>query len=159
METSTHTHTYTHTHTHAFYYTGTTSSTTTTLQRQLITNKPIVSVSPLEKYALVDDVRRHSEYTPALAPVSTTLRLIPVDDENTDATLVTPLVGLVHTVDDTTNAVASPLTFTRPAPTNATLCPVPLNTGSTLGVTDVTDTIENAPTKKYGDPLVHRPHN
>ena len=84
------------------------------------TNKPTVSVRPLEKYTLVDDARMHNEYTPAAAPVSTTVSVIDVADTNTDATLVTALVTLVHTVDDTTNANPSPPTFNNPAPTSAT---------------------------------------
>ena len=81
------------------------------------TNKPIVTVNPLEKYPLVDDVRMHNEYTPATAPVSTTLSVTELDDKNTELTLVTTLTGLEHTEDDTINADASPLTFTRPTPT------------------------------------------
>ena len=101
----------------------------------------------------------HNEYTPALAPVSTTVSAIDVADENTDATLVTALVGAVHTVDDTTNADPSPFTATRPAPTSATDWPVALSTGSTLGVSDVTDTTSNEPATKYGDAAVHRAHS
>ena len=101
----------------------------------------------------------HSEYTPALAPVSTTVSAIDVDDENTDATLVTALVGLPHAVDDTTNADPSPFTATRPAPTRATDWPVALSTGSTFGVNDVTDTTSNEPAKKYGVVDVHRTHS
>ena len=101
----------------------------------------------------------HSEYTPALEPVSTTVSAIDVADENTDATLVTALVAAVHTVDDTTNADPSPFTPTRPAPTSATDCPLPLSTGSTFGVSDVTDTTSNEPATKYGDVDVHRTHS
>ena len=44
--------------------------------------KPIVTVSPLEKYELVEDARMHKEYTPATAPVSTTTFIkISVGDE------------------------------------------------------------------------------
>ena len=81
----------------------------------------MVNVIPLEKYPLVDDARMHNEYTPATAPVSTTLSVTELDDKNTELTLVTALTGLAHAADDTTNADASPLTFTRPTPTNATV--------------------------------------
>ena len=81
------------------------------------TNKPIVTVNPLEKYPLVDDARMHNEYTPAAAPVSTTLSVTELDDKNTELTLVTALTGLAQEAEDTTNADASPLTFTSPAPT------------------------------------------
>ena len=117
----------------------------------------MVNVTPLEKYELDDDVRIHNEYTPALAPVSTTVSAIDVDDENADATLVTALVGLPHAVDDTTNADPSPFTFTRPTPTNATATEA--TAGITVGETDVTDTMSNVPIKKYGDDAVHRPHS
>ena len=58
----------------------------------------------------------HNEYTPDKAPVSTTLSVTELDDKNTELTLVTALTGLAHAADDTTNANASPLTFTRPTP-------------------------------------------
>ena len=79
--------------------------------------KPIVTVSPLEKYELVEDARMHKEYTPATASVSTTFNVISVGDENTALTLVTTLVGVpVHELDDMTNADESPETFKNPAP-------------------------------------------
>ena len=59
----------------------------------------------------------HNEYTPATAPVSTTLRVTELDDKNTELTLVTVLTGLEQEALETTNAAISPLTLTRPAPT------------------------------------------
>ena len=77
----------------------------------------MTTVNPLEKYELVDDARMHKEYTPAKAPVSTTLKVVSVDDEKTELTLVTTLVGVpVHALDEMTNADVSPDTFTNPAP-------------------------------------------
>ena len=61
----------------------------------------------------------HNKYTPAADPVSTTLSVSALDDENTELTPVTTLDGVEHDVDDTTNADASTLTFTRPAPATA----------------------------------------
>ena len=84
-------------------------------------HRPIVTVKPLQLYGIDDDVRRHREYTPVVAPVSITVSTIEVEDENTDATLVTELVGLEQAVDDTTNADPSPLTSTRPTPTKDTV--------------------------------------
>ena len=84
-------------------------------------NRPIVTVIPLQLYRLDDDVRMHREYTPVVAPVSITVSTIEVEDENTDATLVTAVVGLEQAVDDTTNADPSPLTSTRPTPTKDTV--------------------------------------
>ena len=79
--------------------------------------KQMVKVTPLEKYKLEEVVRMHSEYTPAIAPVSTTVNAISVDDENTELTLVTTLDGVpVQELVETTNADPSPDTFTNPAP-------------------------------------------
>ena len=100
-----------------------------------------MTVNPLEKYELVDDVRMHNEYTPVTAPVSTTLSIISEDDENTELTLVTTLVGMpVHELDEMTNADESPDTLTNPAPLTTIDCPAPLSNGMTFGVKDVTDT-------------------
>ena len=119
-----------------------------------------MTVSTLEKYELVDDVRIHNEYTPATAPVSTTLKVISVDEENTELTLVTTLVGVpVHALDEMTNADESPDTFTNPAPFTTIACPVALKTEIALGVNEVTEMMLKAPIKKYGDTALHRPHN
>ena len=91
----------------------------------------------------------HREYTPALDPVSTTLNTIDVELTNTELTLVTALDGVpVHTVDEITKAEESALTFTSPAPTTEIVCTVPLNTGITLGINEVTDTMSNEPAEK-----------
>ena len=80
----------------------------------------MVIFNPLEKYELVDDVRIHNEYIPATDPVSTTLKVMSVDDENTELILVTTLVGVpVHEPDEITNAAESPLTFTNATPLSA----------------------------------------
>ena len=108
----------------------------------------MVIFNPLEKYELVDDVRMHSEYNPATAPVSTTLRVISVDEENTELTLVTTLVGVpVHELNEMTNALLSPFTFASPTPLITIDCPVPVNTGITFGVNEETETIPNTPTR------------
>ena len=76
-----------------------------------------MTVNPLEKYELVEDVRMHKEYTPAKAPVFTTLNVMTFDEKNAELTLVTTLVGVpVHALDEMTNADVSPDTFTNPAP-------------------------------------------
>ena len=82
--------------------------------------------------------------------MSTTLSAIRVDEEKTELTLVTALVGVAeHELDEMTNAEESPDTFTKPTPLTAIVCAVPLNTGITLGTKDVTDTMEIAPAPKY----------
>ena len=87
----------------------------------------------------------HNEYTPAVAPVSTTLSVIEVDDESTELTLVTALVGVaVHELDAITKADESPDTSTNPAPLIKIDWPVPLNTVITLGIKEVTDTMLKA---------------
>ena len=109
----------------------------------------MVTVIPLEKYELVADVLIYNEYTPATAPVSTTLRVVSVDDENTELTLVTTLVGVpLHELDDITNADGSADTFTNPTPLITIVCPLPLSTGITLGVKEVTDTMSKMPAWK-----------
>ena len=105
-----------------------------------------MTVKPLEKYALVDDVRIHKEYAPATAPVSTTLSDISEDDENAELTLVTTLVGVpVHELDEITKADESEDTFTKPAPFINIACAVALSTGITLGVNEVMDTMLKMP--------------
>ena len=91
----------------------------------------------------------HKEYTPATAPVSTTLSVIRADEENTELTLVTALVGVAEQeLDEITNADTSPDTFTNPTPFIPTVCAVALITASTVGTSDVTDTMLKAPTSK-----------
>ena len=105
-----------------------------------------MTVKPLEKYVLVDDVRIHNEYAPATAPVSTTLSDISEDDENTELTLVTTLVGVaVHEIDEITNADPSLDTSTNPAPLITIACAVALSTGITLGFNETTDKMLKMP--------------
>ena len=114
--------------------------------------------TPVQKYELPEDKRRHTAYTPAAAPLSLTDSVIAFADVNTDATLV-DATAEHDTVDDAiTNAAESPLTFTRPAPAKATDCTT-LVAAITLGVSDVTDTTSNEPATKYGDAAVHRAHS
>ena len=111
--------------------------------------KPIVIFTPAEKYTLVGDVRMHNMYDPAAEPVFTTFRVTRADEENTELTLVTTLVGdPEHVPDDITNADRSPDTLTNPAPVTAIVCPVPLSTGITLGDKEDTDTMSNTPASK-----------
>ena len=77
----------------------------------------MVTLNLLEKYELVGDVRMHNKKTPATEPVSTTLSVISVDDEKTELTLVTALVGdAEHVPDVITSADESSDTFTNPPP-------------------------------------------
>ena len=123
-------------------------------------NKPRVTVNPLEKYELVEDVRIHNEYTPATAPVSNTLSVIITDEKNTDVTLVTTLAGVPEQeLDAITNADESLDTFTNPAPLITVVCPNPLNTGITVGVNEVKETMLKIPASTYGETLLHRTHN
>ena len=119
----------------------------------------MVTLTPVAKYGDVDDVRKHSEYTPAAAPLALTDSITLVADTNDEATLVATLIGkpLLHALDDTTNADPSLLTFTSPTPTTAIDDTAPL-AAITLGVSDVTLNTFTPPTSTYGDPAVHRAH-
>ena len=77
----------------------------------------MVTFKPTQKYELVDAIRIHNGYTPATAPVSTTLSVISVGDENTELTLTTALVGTpAQDPDEITSADPSPVTSTNPTP-------------------------------------------
>ena len=95
-----------------------------------------------------------------MALVSTTVKVISTGDENTEATLVSALVGVPaqELADEITIADESPDTSTSPAPLITMVCPIPLSTGITFGSNEVTDTISNTPASKYGDTVVHRTH-
>ena len=101
----------------------------------------------------------HTVYTPAAAPAFSTPSAIDDDDTYVDVTVIPELLEQFPDIDST-NAPASPLTFTRPAPltTTPTLAPAAA-TGITLGDTDATDTILNDPASTYGDVGVKRTHN
>ena len=63
----------------------------------------------------------HTEYVPAIAPVSTIVSVMSVEEVYTEFTLVTALVGVpAHKVEDMTNADTSPDTSTNPAPLTST---------------------------------------
>ena len=119
----------------------------------------MVTFHPLEKYELVDDVRMHNKYVPANAPVSTTLNVTLFEEEKMELTLVTALIGVpVHELDDITNADESLETSTNPTPLITIDWAVTLNTGMTLGVNEVSDTILTTPASKYGDTILQRTH-
>ena len=96
-----------------------------------------------------------------MALVSTTVKVISTGDENTEATLVSALVGVPaqELADEITIADESPDTSTSPAPLITMVCPIPLSTGITLGASDVTDTMSSTPAETYGDTELHRTHN
>ena len=110
----------------------------------------------VSKYGVEGEVRRHSEKTPAAAPLSLTERLTEDEEENVELTLVTTDNGEEeHDVEEITNALASEATFTSPAPTRARESGV-LTGGIMLGVTEVTLTMLKGPATKYGDKFVRR---
>ena len=80
--------------------------------------------------------------------MSTILNVARVDDENTEFTLATTLVGVPVHEAVITNADESPDTFTNPTPLITIVCPIPLSTGITPGVKDVTETTLNMPARK-----------
>ena len=117
-----------------------------------------MTLTPVAKYDDVEDVRRHSEYTPAAAPLALTDSITLVADTNDEATPVTTLLGApLHALDDTTNADPSLLTSNRPAP----LTPIKDSdalAAITFGHTDVTLTTFSPSTSTYGDEEVQREH-
>ena len=119
----------------------------------------MVTLTPVAKYGDVDDVRKHSEYTPAAAPLALTDSITLVADTNDEATLVATLVGepLLHAVDDTTNADPSLLTSNRPAPLTSIAAAEAL-ASITLGVSDVTLTTFSPPASTYDNEGDHRAH-
>ena len=112
-------------------------------------------MTPVDTYELKDVGRIHNGYTPAVAPVSITLNVISVNDENAEFTLAGVLLPL-HELDAITNADMSLETFTKPAPLTTMVCGMPLTIGITLGVREM---IPNTPASTYGDPDFHRTHN
>ena len=117
-----------------------------------------MTLTPVAKYADVEDVRRHSEYTPAAAPLALTDSVTLVADTNDEATPVTTLLGApLHALDDTTNADPSLLTSNRPAPLTPTVDSDAL-AASTFGHTDVTLTTFSPPASTYANVGDHRAH-
>ena len=77
-----------------------------------------------------------------------TIRVSDVELEKTKAVLSITFDGKAHDDDDTTNANASLLTFTRPTAVILIVCGTPCNTEMTLGDNDVTDTMDRRPDSK-----------
>ena len=123
------------------------------------THKPIVTTSPLQKYADSLDVRTHSEYAPAATPLSFTTNTTLDDETYVLCTLATTLVGVpVHPLDEITNAPASALISTRPSPFSVTV-DATLPTPITLGETADTLITFRPPASTYSDDCVHREHS
>ena len=56
--------------------------------RHVTNNKPMVTFTPVTKYALDPDERMHSGYTPAAAPLSLTDSVAELEFVNTELTIV-----------------------------------------------------------------------
>ena len=118
-------------------------------------------MSSVSKYeALVAAVRIQTGYLPAGTPYkSITERTKKVEFVKEVVMLKITLVGEVHAVEETKNACKSLLTSRRLAPTTLTVCCTPLNTGITLGESEVKERIVNTLAWEYGDRALHRTHN